>query len=71
MLAAGSGCGGSGVSIRKCCQRAFRWPAWRLSSAAPVMALQSRVLIRAGRLGPGPAVSGLAFQGRTVRASSR
>ena len=40
------------VSIRKCCERTFRWPTWRSSSAAPVMALRVRGLIRAGAAGP-------------------
>jgi hypothetical protein len=40
------------VSIRKCCERACRWPTWRSSSAAPVMALRVGLLIRAGAVGP-------------------
>ncbi len=60
------------VSIRKCCERAFRWPAWRSSSAAPVMALRVRVLIRAGAAGPrrgGP--RGWPSRAGTVPAPSR
>ena len=53
------------VRIRKCCERALRWPAWRSSSAAPVMALRVRVSYPGG--GGCAQVrrsSGLAFQGR-------
>jgi DNA invertase Pin-like site-specific DNA recombinase len=60
------------VSIRKCCERAFRCPAWRSSPAAPVMALRVRVLIRAGAAGPrceGP--RGWRSRAGTVPAPSR
>ena len=53
------------VRIRKCCERALRSPAWRSSSAAPVMALRVRVSYPGG--GGCAQVrrsSGLAFQGR-------
>src|SRR6266550_3224307 len=52
------------VSIRKCCEKAFRWPAWRSSSAAPVMALRVRVLPGRGWLGPGAEVFGAGLPGQ-------
>src|SRR6478735_6124234 len=52
------------VSIRKCCERAFRWPVWRSSLAAPVIALVCWFLSGRGRLCPGAEVCGAGVPGQ-------
>src|SRR5438552_18519175 len=44
------------VSIRKSCEKACRWSAWRFAVATPVTALLMRVLSGRGRLCPGAEV---------------
>jgi hypothetical protein len=53
------------VSIRKSCERACCWPAWRLSAAMPVIVLSVRVFYPGGGgCAQVARSSGFAFQGR-------
>ena len=56
--------GSSNVSARKSCERAYRWPAWRLSAATPMMALLTRVYPGGGGCAQVRRSSGLTFPGR-------